>query len=225
MNKERKNAMVLNLNKNGIFLGDVQINWEDALTLKSALETQYNTPVSSFKQLIIKVDSADFLLIPNEFQDDLYTLGLMEIGLGENALKGKEIHSNFLKNLDSFMNFAIPSNWKDMMALELPMTTLIYEHGLTEKLKNLNKEDILAIYYYENFIYVLLQLNGKLELVNYFEFQSSLELSFYLHSIRESYQLNFYSPIVNHHGLEKLDEEFIKELKELNILSKFETNE
>ncbi len=225
MNKERKNAMVLNLNKNGIFLGDVQINWEDALTLKSALETHYNTPVSSFKQLIIRLDSPDFLLIPNEFQDDLYTLGLMEIGLGENALKGKEIHSNFLKNLDSFMNFAIPSNWKDLMALELPMTSLIYEHGLTEKLKNLNKEDILAIYYHENFIYVLLQLNGKLELVNYFEYQSSLELSFYLHSIRESYQLDLGSYIVNHYGLEILDEEFIKELKELNILSKFEINE
>ena len=225
MNKERKNAMVLNLNKNGIYLGDVRINWEDALTLKSVLETQYHTPVSSLKQLIIRIDSPDFLLIPKEFQDDLYTFGLMQIGLGENALKGKEIHSNFLNGLDSFMNFAIPSNWKDLMALELPMTTLIYEHGLTEKLKNLKKEDILEVYHHENFIYVLLQLNGKLELVNYFEFQSSLELSFYIHSIRESYQINLDSHFVNHHGLEKLDEEFKKELQELNILSKFEINE
>jgi hypothetical protein len=224
MNKDQKNKIKISLSRDSIYLGinnfseeGVQVNWSDALNLYHIFEKEFGIKKNTIKKIDVLIHDSCFILIPDEFQDELYQISMMEIALGEELMKNKEIHTNHCKNIEATLNFGILSNWKDLISLEFPLAEIKYKHPLAEYLKELGKEDCFQIKFHANFMYILLQLGGKLEIANYFEFSSSLELAYYLHAIREEYGIETNSAIFEYEGIENLSSEMQKELKELNI--------
>lgn len=223
MMKDSKKLIKIALEKEAIYLGlkdNFEINqvipWSEVLNLNNIIEKETGIKKKFIQKVEVLIHDPSFLLIPKEFQEDLYTLSMMQIALGEEALKGKEIHQNECKNIHAYLNFAVPSNWKDLLALEFPLAEIIYHHPIAEYINQLSEKDSFQIHFFSHFMYVILQKNGKLELANHYAFQSSLELAFYIHSIIENFEMD--TNDIQYTGIENLSDATINELQELALL-------
>ena len=144
----------------------------------------------------IEISNEHFLLIPQSYDSVTYRLGFLEKALGEHALVGKEIHVQPIEQEGANLVFLVPSDWKDLISAHFPFAKIEYTHLLAKCL--LKKEQQLTLFVYENLAFASLYQAQKLQLANVFPFESSIELAFYLQSIRDAFSLNWtlYPPVL-----------------------------
>jgi len=150
----------------------------------------------SVQSVEIEISNEYFLLIPSTYDSPTYRLGFLEKALGENALVGKEIQLQNIPEEEANLVFLVPSDWKDLISAHFPYAKISYTHLLASCLTR--NEQQLYIHIQANLAYVCLYQSHKLQLANVFTFESSIELAFYLQSIRDAFSLNWtlYPPIL-----------------------------
>ncbi len=144
----------------------------------------------------IEIANEHFLLIPNTFDSPTYRLGFLEKALGENTLVGKEIQQQAIPSEDANLVFLVPSDWKDHISAQFSFARITYTHSLAACLQ-LNDQQ-LNLFIQGKLAFASLYQGNKLQLANVFPFESSIELAFYLQSIRDAFSLNWtlYPPLL-----------------------------
>ena len=199
------------------------ITWDKIKKKESALWSKLKIERHQVNELTIEILHSDFLLIPQEYDTQLYRIGFLEKALGEDALQGKELHEQPVCWIESNLTFLIPSEWKDFASSLFPLAKIHYRHILGELLaenkqsKNKNATQ-LHIYLQGKFAFISLFYQGKLQLANVFMHQSTLELAFYLHSIRDSFDVLLTRETVNIHSSGAESDATIQSLAQYNIL-------
>ena len=151
---------------------------------------------SRIKSVQIEISNEYFLLIPHSFDSPTYRLGYLEKALGEHALVGKEIQQQFIESENANLVFLVSSDWKDHIAAHFPFANIRYTHTLAYCLQRVDQQ--LTLFIDQNLAFATLYQGNKLQLTNVFPFESSIELAFYLQSIRYAFSLNWtlYPPIL-----------------------------
>lgn len=144
----------------------------------------------------IEISNELFLLIPHSYDSVTYRLGFLEKALGEHALVGKEIHVQPIPQEGANLVFLVPSDWKDLISAHFPFAKIEYTHLLAKCF--MKKEQQLTLFVFGNLAFASLYQSQKLQLANVFPFESSIELAFYLQSIRDAFSLNWnlYPPLL-----------------------------
>jgi hypothetical protein len=144
----------------------------------------------------IEISNEYFLLIPKSYDSVTYRLGFLEKALGEHALVGKEIHVQALPQEGANLVFLVPSDWKDLISAHFPFAKIEYTHLLAKCL--VKKEQQLTLFVFRNLAFASLYQSQKLQLANVFPFETSIELAFYLQSVRDAFSLNWnlYPPLL-----------------------------
>jgi hypothetical protein len=137
----------------------------------------------------IEISNDYFLLIPLSYDSPTYRLGFLEKALGEHALVGKEIQLQSIPAEDSNLVFLVPSDWKDLISTHFPYAKIDYTHTVATCLQKLDQQ--LTVNVQGNLAFASLYQANKLQLANVFPFESSIELAFYLQSIRDAFSLNW----------------------------------
>ena len=141
------------------------------------------------KSVEIEISNEYFLLIPSDFDSPTYRLGFLEKALGEHALVGKEIQQQAILSEEANLNFLVPSDWKDHISAHFPFAKITYTHTLANCLQRNDQQLNLLIQ--GKLAFASLYQGNKLQLANVFRFESSIELAFYLQSIRDAFSLNW----------------------------------
>lgn len=199
------------------------ITWDKIKKKESALWSKLKIERPLVNLLTIEILHSDFLLIPQEYDAQLYRLGFLEKALGKDAVHGKELHDQPLHWIESNLTFLIPSEWKDFASSLFPLAKIHYRHILGELLdetKQMKKKNAtqLHLYLQGKFAFISLFDKGKLQLANVFIHQSSLELAFYMHSIRDSFDVLLTLETVNVHSSGAESDATIQSLAQYNIL-------
>jgi hypothetical protein len=199
------------------------ISWDKIKKKELALLSKLKIERHQVDQLTIEILHSDFLLIPQEYDTKLYRIGFLEKALGQEALNGKEIHDQPVRWIESNLTFLIPSEWKDFASLLFPLAKIHYRHILGELLSEKNQvksknSNQLNLYLQGKFAFMSLFYQGKLQLANVFMHQSNLELAFYLHSIRDSFDILLTRETVNILSSGAESDATIQSLAQYNIL-------
>jgi hypothetical protein len=144
----------------------------------------------------IEISNEYFLLIPLSYDSVTYRLGFLEKALGEHALVGKEIHVQPIEQEGANLVFLVPSDWKDLISAHFPFAKIEYTHLLAKCF--MKKEQQLTLFVFGNLAFASLYQAQKLQLANVFPFETSIELAFYLQSVRDAFSLNWnlYPPLL-----------------------------
>jgi hypothetical protein len=137
----------------------------------------------------IEISNEYFLLIPNSYDSPTYRLGFLEKALGEHALVGKEIQQQYVEAEDANLVFLVPSDWKDYISAHFSYAKITYTHTLAHCLQRNDQQ--LTVLIQGKLAFASLYQGNKLQLANVFRFESSIELAFYLQSIRDAFSLNW----------------------------------
>ncbi len=199
------------------------ISWDKIKKKELALMSKLKIERHQVDHLTIEILHSDFLLIPQEYDTKLYRIGFLEKALGQEALNGKEIHDQPVQWIESNLAFLIPSDWKDFASSLFPLAKVHYRHILGELLAEKNQvksknSTQLHLYIQGKFAFMSLFYQGKLQLANVFVHQSTLELAFYLHSIRDSFDILLTRETVNIHSYGAESDATIQSLAQYNIL-------
>lgn len=199
------------------------ISWDKIKKKELALLSKLKIERHQVDQLTIEILHSDFLLIPQEYDTKLYRIGFLEKALGQEALNGKEIHNQPVRWIESNLTFLIPSEWKDFASSLFPLAKIHYRHILGELLSEKNQvksknSNQLNLYLQGKFAFMSLFYQGKLQLANVFMHQSNLELAFYLHSIRDSFDILLTRETVNILSSGAESDATIQSLAQYNIL-------
>lgn len=199
------------------------ISWDKIKKKELALMSKLKIERHQVDHLTIEILHSDFLLIPQEYDTKLYRIGFLEKALGQEALNGKEIHDQPVQWIESNLAFLIPSDWKDFASSLFPLAKVHYRHILGELLAEKNhvkskNSTQLHLYIQGKFAFISLFYQGKLQLANVFVHQSTLELAFYLHSIRDSFDILLTRETVNIHSYGAESDATIQSLAQYNIL-------
>lgn len=199
------------------------ISWDKIKKKELALMSKLKIERHQVDHLTIEILHSDFLLIPQEYDTKLYRIGFLEKALGQEALNGKEIHDQPVQWIESNLVFLIPSDWKDFASSLFPLAKVHYRHILGELLAEKNQvksknSTQLHLHIQGKFAFMSLFYQGKLQLANVFVHQSTLELAFYLHSIRDSFDILLTRETVNIHSSGAESDATIQSLAQYNIL-------
>ncbi len=199
------------------------ISWDKIKKKEFLIVSKLKIERHQVDQLTIEIIHSDFLLIPQEYDTKLYRIGFLEKALGLEALHGKEIHDQPVQWIESNLTFLIPSEWKDFASSLFPLAKIHYQHILGELLAEKNQvksknSTQLHLYLQGKFAFMSLFYQGKLQLANVFMHQSTLELAFYLHSIRDSFDILLTHETVKIHSFGAESKATIQSLAQYNIL-------
>lgn len=199
------------------------ISWDKIKKKELALLSKFKIERHRVDLLTIEILHSDFLLIPQDYDAQLYRIGFLEKALGQEALQGKELHEQPIHWIESNLTFLIPSEWKDFASSLFPLAKIHYRHILGELLTE-NKRakskhsSQLNLYLQGKSAFISLFYQGKLQLANVFIHQSTLELAFYLHSIRDSFNVLLTQETVDIHSSGAESDATIQSLAQYNIL-------
>lgn len=199
--------------------GEENIAWSEAKkALNKALKTNGLTN-SSISHVSIEVIHPAFLLLPNAYNDPLYRVALLEKALGEQCMDSNELHEQVCALVDSTLLYLIPSVWKDELIGLFPLAKIDYEHVLGNEIQNskLYIHPRIQVYLQENHAYVTYFQHGKLQLINVFPYEHELALAYYLHAIRDTYDIPWNQESIRLQGPDSINQKLIEDLVRLNI--------
>ncbi len=171
------------------------------------------------QHLSVELMTELFLLIPVEFDSPLYRISFLEKALGEGAIDGHEVHEQAVDFAQANLLMLIPSVWKDFLAMTFPLAQIHYTHLLGNELAK-TKAYIyprIQMHLFEKSALVIVIQQGKLQLANVFPYDSPTELAFYLHSIRETYAIQWNSETIQVRGPEHSNVQLLQGLIDLQI--------
>jgi hypothetical protein len=198
------------------------ITWDKIKKKELTLWSKIKIERHLVERLTIEILHTDFLLIPQEYDSQPYRIGFLEKALGQEAFVGKELHEQSVHWIESNLLFLIPSEWKDFASSLFPLSKINYQHIIGELLVE-NKEaksknsSQLNLYVEGKLAFISLFNEGKLQLANVFTHQSPLELAFYLHSIRDSFNVFLTPETVKMHRSGPESDAIIQSLAPYNI--------
>ena len=160
-----------------------------------------------------------FLLLPIDYHDPLYRIAFLEKALGEHCMDGNELHEQACESVDSILLYLVPSVWKDQLALLFPLANIQYKHLLGTELNRtkLYIHPRIQVYLQENHAYISYYQHGRLQLINVFPYEHELALAYYLHSIRDTFDIQWNQETIQLQGPGAADNQMIADLIRLNI--------
>ena len=196
-----------------------QFAWGTAAKIDLQFWEKHQIIPAHRSQIRVEIINPLFLLLPTEYDSALYRIGFLEKALGESSLLGHEIQEQSIHYLKSNLLFLVPSTWKDYLAIHFPLAQIEFRHVMAEHLEksNTQKSQHLSIRLHQNLAYVALYKNYTLQVNNVFEYQSGIELAFYLHSIREAFDFPWDTQRIQITGPESTNEHLLAELQEYHI--------
>jgi len=212
--------LTLQVSEQGIrFPGEETLPWKKAnQTIKSRLD--FFVKGQSVNQVVsIEVIHPAFLLLPNEYNDALYRVAYLEKALGANCMNEQELHEQPCPLVDSHLLYLIPSSWKDQLASLFPLAQIKYSHRIGNEIEHskLYIHPRIHVYLQENKAYMLYFQHGKLQLANVFPYEHELALAYYLHAIRDSFDIQWNQDSIRIQGPDSNNKQLIDDLIRLNI--------
>jgi hypothetical protein len=198
---------------------DALFPWNSTqLSIKNWLLDQ-SIQIRLIQHINVELTTELFLLTPLEFDSPIYRLGFLEKALGEGVIDGHEVHEQVVDFAQANLLFLIPSVWKDFLVLTFPLAQIRYSHLLANELAK-TKAYIyprIQLHLFEKSVLVILIQQGQLQLANVFPYESPTELAFYLHSIREAYEIQWTFETFQLRGPENTNSILRQSLIELEI--------
>jgi Protein of unknown function (DUF3822) len=212
--------LTLQVSEQGIrFPGEEIVPWKKAnQAIKSRLDF-FAMAQSVHQEVSIEVIHPAFLLLPNEYHDPLYRVAFLEKALGDNCMNEQELHEQSCPMVDSTLLFLIPSVWKDQLASLFPLAQIKYNHLIGNNTNNskLYIHPRIHVYLQESKAYVTYFQHGQLQLANVFPFEHELALAYYLHSIRDSFDIQWNQESIRLEGPDSTNKQLIDDLIRLHI--------
>ncbi len=217
---EPSTDLTLQVSEQGIrFPGEEIVLWKKAnQAIKSRLDF-FTKGQSVHQEISIEVIHPAFLLLPNEYHDPLYRVAFLEKALGDNCMNEQELHEQSCPMVDSTLLFLIPSVWKDQLASLFPLAQINYSHRIGNEIQNskLYIHPRIHVYLQEQKAYIIYFQHGKLQLANVFPYDHELALAYYLHSIRDSFDIQWNQESIRILGPDSTNKQLIDDLIRLNI--------
>lgn len=224
--------LFLQVTNDGISIVNNSTQWQEQIEINPA--TLLWNQLQDFDQFLIKnniskknivevhieVIHSYFLLIPSEYNSDLFRMSYLEKAIGSKELIGKEVHSQECTKEESDFVFLVDSRWKDFFAFRFPLAKINYQHILANLINSHNRflRSQLNIYLiHQKFAFIICRKNGKLQIANIFAYHSSIELAFYLHSVREAFELVWTNDLLQISGPDCKNNTLIQSLIDLKI--------
>jgi hypothetical protein len=213
-------SLQLQVSEQGIRLQEADlITWKQAKAgLAKSLKSS-GIDIAQLQAIEVSIIHPAFLLLPKDYHDPLYRIAFLEKALGEHCMDGNELHEQACESVDSILLFLVPSAWKDQLAIYFPLANIQYKHHLGNEL-NRSKLYIhprIQVYLQENHAYISYFQHGRLQLVNVFPYEHELALAFYLHSIRDTFDIQWNQESIQLQGPGASDTQMIADLIRLNI--------
>jgi hypothetical protein len=213
-------SLQLQLSEQGIqFQQASLISWKQAHNGISKNLKALGLEATQVQELDIEIIHPAFLLLPETYHDPLYRVAFLEKALGEHCMDGNELHEQACLTVQSILLFLVPSVWKDQLAILFPLASIRYKHLVGNEI-NRSKLYIhprIQVYLQEKHAYTSFYQHGKLQLINVFPYEHELALAYYLHSIRDTYDIPWNQESIRLQGPEASDEKLIADLIRLNI--------
>lgn len=227
----KKHHLYFKATNEGLYYSSKSTRWQDEHSINEAFLAW--DKISHFEQFLIDNDiqkalvsnvtlevvNALFLLIPTEYNSSLYQMSFLEKALGSKEMIGKEMHEQVCSKEESSLLFMIKSEWKDFISFKFPLAKIHYEHIFANLINSHNRflRSQLNIYLIHQWAFIICRKNGKLQVANAFEYHSHIELAFYIHSIRESFELIWNNDLIQLAGPDTLNNTFLESLQALKI--------
>ncbi|MHA8050076.1 DUF3822 family protein [Aquirufa sp. ROCK-SH2] len=229
--QSKKHHLFFKATNEGICYSKKSTKWQDEVLENQALLNwdkidqfdQFLAENEINKQFVfditIEIINSSFLLLPNEFNSPLYQLSFLEKALGSKETIGKELHEQICSKEESILLFLVKSDWKDIFSFKFPLAKIHYEHIFANLINSHNRflRSQLNIYLMNQWAFIICRKNGKLQIANAFEYHSSIELAFYIHSIRESFELVWNNDLIQIAGPEANNISLVESLQALKI--------
>ncbi|MEN9363046.1 MAG: hypothetical protein RI903_354 [Bacteroidota bacterium] len=222
---EHSDALRIQVSEAGIVLLDAQqatsatLAWGSSTKAESLFWEKNQIKKAHIKNIRVEIIHGLFLLIPSEYDVPMYRIGFLEKALGEHTMMGQEVHEQAIGYVKSSLVFLVSSQWKDYLAIQFPLASIQYQHvmGTLLEKNNAQKSHQLSIQLFKNQAFVVLCKDYTLQLNNVFDYQSGIELAFYLHSIREAFDFPWDTQKIQISGPEASNEKLLAELQEYHI--------
>ncbi len=213
-------SLQLQVSEQGIRFQEVSpITWKQANAGISKNLKSLGLDASQIQDLAIEIVHPAFLLLPDAYHDPLYRVAFLEKALGIHCMDGNELHEQACEIVGSSLLYLIPSVWKDQLAYLFPLANIHYKHVVGNEL-NRSKLYIhprINVYLQEQHAYVIYFQHGKLQLINVFPYEHELSLAYYLHSIRDTFDIQWNQESLRLQGPDAADTQLIADLIRLNI--------
>jgi hypothetical protein len=196
------------------FLPWSQLNGFDQFLNEHQIEKKY------ISQINAEICHHLFLLIPTEYNSNSFKMGYLEKALGSKEIIGKEVHEQICQKEDADFVFLVDSEWKDFLANHFPLAKINYEHILANLIISHNRflrTQLNLFLTHQKLAFVVCRKNGKLHIANLFVYQSHKELAFYIHSIRDAFDLTWSNDLLQIAGIDSQNTSLIESLVALKI--------
>lgn len=213
-------TLFVQVSEQGIRLPGEKVNyWKNAAQSFNKQMDLFEINKSGIQVVEIEIVHSSFLLLPLPYYDPLYRVAFLEKALGAHCMDGHELHEQASPNVDSILLFLIPSVWKDQLAALFPLAKINYKHILGNMIvqSKLYIHPRIQIHLQESHAYISYFQHGKLQLVNVFAYEHELALAFYLHSIRDAFEIQWNQETIRIQGPDAQNKELIDDLIRLNV--------
>lgn len=210
----------MQVSEQGILLSEGGlISWKQAPTSLPKILKTSTFDANHVQNLEVDVVYPAFLLLPETYHDPLYRIAFLEKALGEHCMDGHELHEQHCQTIDSILLFLVPSIWKDQLAILFPLAKIHYKHLMGNEINRtkLYIHPRIQIYLQENHAYVNYFHHGRLQLCNVFPYEHELAIAYYIHAIREAFDIQWNQETIQLQGPGAQNDQLIADLTRLNI--------
>jgi len=221
------NKLQITLSEEGMHLSTVNefetkelfLKWDNQENFSMIMENTFQLHLIDLQEIDVHIINQKFLLTPNEYYSSLFISSYLEKAIGQKQIENCEMHHQEIAKEDSMLSFYIPSSWKDYLAIRFPLSTFHYKHFLGNLLIQTSKflRNQMHVWIENKSAFVILRKNGRLQIANVYPCKDAIELAFYLHSIRESFDFVWTNDTFSIQGKRLLDQKFKTELIGLSI--------
>lgn len=187
------------MSQNGILLSakdeyvlkDLFLPWDNKENFSIIMENELTLHLLDYQEIDVIVYNNKFLLTPKEYYSSLFIPSYLEKAIGVKNTENCEIHHQDIEKEEAILSFLVPSSWKDYLAIRFPLSTFTYSHFLGNLLIQTSKflRNQMHVWLTDELAYVIMRKHGKLQIANAYPCSNATELAFYLHSIRESFDM------------------------------------
>ena len=217
---EPTSTLFIRVSEQGICLPGEEINpWKNATQSVNKQLDFFQINKSTIQIVEIEIIHPSFLLLPQSYHDPLYRVAFLEKAMGEHCMDGHELHEQFCPLVDATLLFLIPSVWKDQLANMFPLAKIHFKHLLGNEIQKskLYIHPRIQVFLQEKHAYITYFQHGKLQLINVFPYEHELALAYYLHAIRDAYDIQWNQESIRLQGPESTNQQLIDDLIRLNI--------
>jgi len=200
-------------------LKDLLLTWDNKENFSIIMEKEFNFHLLDYQEIDVTIYNNKFLLTPKEYFSSLFITSYLEKAIGAKNTENCEIHHQDIEKEEAILSFFVPSAWKDYLAIRFPLSSFTYAHFLGNQLVQTSRflRNQMHVWLNEDLAYVIMRKNGKLHIANAYPFSNATALAFYLHSIRESFDIVWTNDTFSIQGNHLKNLEFQQQLLALSI--------